>query len=323
MKPKSEQHVVRSFVVVVICNIYIKFTHVLAHAYALLDAKSARLFDGHDELVIELLAARVGGQVEAIEAGVSARQRVQGAPSLDAESARTVGAAEGGEALVGYARRAGDELEEFELLLVVEAVDGLPEPLDDRVIGMIARAVVGVLLPVGDVDLDRAAEDELELARVEHLHVLGVDDLVEALDERLGLLLHAALHAPLDHALHILVLVLLGDRQVAAVLLEIALDDLAALVLGDAEREVEHIGDVVLLDPRERLAELRIERLQVAQRPVGVAQQRLVEGSREERVEQILVDERHAEHSARELEPVEHVLLKCAHRRYLHRVHVL
>ena len=48
----------------------------------------------------------------------------------------------------------------------------------------------------------------------------------------------------------------------------------------------------------------------------------LVEGSREKRIKQILMYERHAEYTARKLKPLKHMLLKRAHRTNLHRVHV-
>jgi len=55
-------------------------------------------------------------------------QRRDFAPLLDAEAAQAVGAAQRGEALVGHAGRARDELQEAEPLLVVEALHGRPEP---------------------------------------------------------------------------------------------------------------------------------------------------------------------------------------------------
>lgn len=58
-------------------------------------------------------------------------------------------------------------------------------------------AVVGVLLPVVNVDVGDTADEELELALVENVDEVGGDQLVEALDERVELLLDALLDAPL------------------------------------------------------------------------------------------------------------------------------
>ncbi len=113
---------------------------------------------------------------------MGSRQRVRRAPALDAELARPIGAPEGREALVGNAGGARDELEQLELLLVVELVDGVPEPGDRLVVLVVAGAVVGVLLPVVDVDFEGAAEHELQFARVERLHLLRLDHLVEAFE---------------------------------------------------------------------------------------------------------------------------------------------
>lgn len=55
------------------------------------------------------------------------------APLLDAELAGPGGAAQRREALVRDARRARHELQQPQPPLVVEAVDGRPEPLDHRV----------------------------------------------------------------------------------------------------------------------------------------------------------------------------------------------
>lgn len=54
-----------------------------------------------------------------------------------------------------------------------------------------------MLLPVVNVDVGDTADEELELALVENVDEVGGDQLVEALDERVELLLDALLDAPL------------------------------------------------------------------------------------------------------------------------------
>lgn len=63
-----------------------------------------------------------------MERGRVPRQRCDFAPLLDAEAPQAVGPPQRGEALVGHAGRPGDELQQAEPLLVVEALYGGPEP---------------------------------------------------------------------------------------------------------------------------------------------------------------------------------------------------
>lgn len=106
-------------------------------------------------------------------------------------------------------------------------------------------SVLGVVSPVGQVDLRRAGDDQLQLPGVEHRHQSHVHHLpdtdrlvvpqraiwtglccygpvrrprarcylIEASDQALRLLGHASLDSPLDHSLDVLLLVLLrhGD----------------------------------------------------------------------------------------------------------------
>jgi hypothetical protein len=61
------------------------------------------------------------------------------------------------------------KLQEARLLFSIPAADALPEALDDLVIFRVA-AVVGVLLPVVDVDFSDTANKQFELAFVEDVY---------------------------------------------------------------------------------------------------------------------------------------------------------
>lgn len=87
---------------------------------ASLDAEGVRLLDGQQQLLVEQLRRGVGGQVEAVEAGVGARQGLGAAPALDAEAAGARGAAQRREALVRDGRGARHELHQPQPLLVGE-----------------------------------------------------------------------------------------------------------------------------------------------------------------------------------------------------------
>ena len=87
------------------------------------------------------------------------------------------------------------ELQESRLLLRVPGTDDLPEILDHLVLFLVA-AVVGVFLPVVDVDVRDATDQELEFALVEDVDEIGGDELVETCDEGSELLFHALLDLP-------------------------------------------------------------------------------------------------------------------------------
>ena len=87
------------------------------------------------------------------------------------------------------------ELQESGLLLGVPGADDLPEVLDHLVLLLVA-AVVGVFLPVVDVDVRDTADQELEFALVEDVDEIGGNELVEAGDEGTELLFHALLDLP-------------------------------------------------------------------------------------------------------------------------------
>lgn len=123
----------------------------------------------------------------------------------------------------------------------------------------------------------------------------ATSDLVEASDQALRLLHHPPLDPPLHHALDVLLLVLLRDRDVGSTRLQLSLcylqkktthiykwkpwstqredlrygerkpTNLSEDLFVDGEREVKHVFNVVVLHPLQRLVELLIQIFQVAQ----------------------------------------------------------
>lgn len=92
-------------------------------------------------------------------------------------------------------RRARRKLQQARLLLRIPATNALPEVLDDFVVFSVA-AVIGMFLPVVDVDVGDTTDQELEFALVEDVDQICGDELVEAGDEGLELLFDALLDAP-------------------------------------------------------------------------------------------------------------------------------
>lgn len=72
----------------------------------------------------------------------------------------------------------------------------LPEVLHDRVALGVAT-IVGVLLPVVDINVCYATDEQLELTLVEDVDEISGDELVEALHEGVELLINTLLDAPL------------------------------------------------------------------------------------------------------------------------------
>lgn len=185
----------------------------------LLLPKTHRLLDGPRELLVEGVVALVRRQVETVEASVGFRELRFLARLLDREAAGAIGALQVLEAVDRDARCARGELQEARFLLGVPAADDLwvgrvsevvtrgvwlglrmfaylPEVLHDEITLGVA-AVVGVFLPVVDVDVRDTTDEEFELALVEDVDEVGGDELMEALDESVELLLHALLDTPL------------------------------------------------------------------------------------------------------------------------------
>lgn len=92
-------------------------------------------------------------------------------------------------------RGSGCKLQQTRLLLGVPAADTLPEVLDDLVVLCVAT-VVGVLLPVFDVDISNTTNQQLQLALVEHVDQIRRNELVETAEEGVELLLDTLLNAP-------------------------------------------------------------------------------------------------------------------------------
>jgi hypothetical protein len=72
----------------------------------------------------------------------------------------------------------------------------LPEVLDHRVALSVA-AVVSVLLPVVDIDVCYATDEELEFTFVKDVDKIRGDELVEALHKGIELFINTLLNAPL------------------------------------------------------------------------------------------------------------------------------
>jgi len=101
---------------------------------------------------------------------------------LNRKSPGSIGPLQVFEAIDGDATGSRGELQQTRLLLGIPRADAFPEVLDDLVVLRVA-AVVGVLLPVVDVDVGDTADQQFELALVEDVDQIRRDQLVESADE--------------------------------------------------------------------------------------------------------------------------------------------
>ena len=122
-------------------------------------------------------------------------------------------------------------MEQTRLLLGIPGADDLPEVLDDLVL-LLVTTVVGVLLPVVDVDISDTTDEKLKLALIEHIDKIGWDQLVESGHESVELFLHSLHNLPFsnqpvdvsqmilwgfsnrENSLDVLWLVLVGDGNI-------------------------------------------------------------------------------------------------------------
>lgn len=118
------------------------------------------------------------------------RQCVDFARLLNREASRSVTSLQILEAVDGNSARASGELKETALLLSIPCADDLPEVLNHLVAFLVAT-VVGVLLPIVDIDIRDAADQKLKLALIENIHQVCGNELVKACDEGIELLLDA------------------------------------------------------------------------------------------------------------------------------------
>src|SRR3989338_164044 len=147
-------------------------------------------------------------------------------------------------------RRSCDELDELTTLFVGHVHDSNPEPLDD-LMGLIAAKVSDIArsLPIGEIDLVDAAEQQLELLVVKDGEVVNdllAQDVLEALVKGRELLGHAGVEAVRGDRLQILHLGLLGDHDILAVRLEVDdPDPTRRVLLRDREAQVPVLGEVL------------------------------------------------------------------------------
>lgn len=126
------------------------------------------------------------------------RQGIHTPALLDREPPRAITALQILEPVHRDAACARGELQQSALLLRIPRLDHVPE-IAYHGVGLRVAPVVGVFLPVVDVDVRDAADEKLELALVEDVDEVRGYELVETGDEGVELLRDAFLDAPFRH----------------------------------------------------------------------------------------------------------------------------
>lgn len=127
--------------------------------------------------------------------GVTLGQLCRLAGLLDSKPSRPITALQILETVDGNPTGSRSELQQPRLLLSVPAANALPEVLDDLVVLGVAT-VVGVLLPVIDINVGNTTDEEFELALVKDVDKIWRNEFVEPADERIELFIDALLDAP-------------------------------------------------------------------------------------------------------------------------------
>jgi hypothetical protein len=126
------------------------------------------------------------------------RQSINLTRLLNREASRPITALQVLEAIDRNTGRARCKLQQSGFLLCVPCTDDLPEILD-HLVALLVAAVVGVLLPIFDVNVSDTTDQKLELALVEDVHKFGGNELVETGDEGVELFFHPGLDLPLRY----------------------------------------------------------------------------------------------------------------------------
>mmetsp|Transcript_23031 Transcript_23031/g.74094 ORF Transcript_23031/g.74094 Transcript_23031/m.74094 type:complete len:283 (+) Transcript_23031:182-1030(+) len=259
--------------------------------------------DDVDDDVAHALVGGVEGEVEAIEAGVGAGGGVVAA----GEAADFEGAGDPGgplevlEAAGGESRGARNELEESCALVCVESVfDDAPEVLAALVVGGDV-AVVGVGLPVVDVDFGEAEEDELEFLGVQQFGGPGLagdggegDDVVEAPEEGREGRGDAVHHGVFESELDVRDAVLVGDVDAGAAGYEFDFfDDAEEGLFADCKglaQKLDVVGVLAGQKPREVRVEGGVDELEVVEFH-GLAQNMFQQRPRQGRGKDLPIEE--------------------------------
>lgn len=124
-------------------------------------SEAARLLDGSEQLVVQLVVALIGRNVNPVEAGVGFGQVVcAGVNLVNGEESGASSTLESLKTLEGDPGGTGDKLQQPGSAFLIERLHSFPEPFNDVAVwSAVLESCVG--LPVVDVDFTQAAHNQL------------------------------------------------------------------------------------------------------------------------------------------------------------------
>lgn len=210
-------------------------------------------------------------------------------------------------------------------MLGIPSAHNLPEVLDHFVLFLVT-AVIGVLLPVVDIDVGDTTNEQLEFSLVKDVDEVGRDQFIEPDHKSVELLLNSLHNLPLRHQLNVLRLVLIGDGDVPTTRDQINSGSLAELLIIDGKGEFDDPFNVIipvskrsafeqpsrqfsqtngdLQSPSQISVQVLIDTFHILQGDL-LSQHHLVECTNEERVQEATVEDGKTDHTSNELEVVE------------------
>lgn len=200
-------------------------------------------------------------------------------------------------------RSSSGELQKSRLLFAVPTADCLPEELDN-LIRLSISSVVGVLLPILNINFGNTADQQLQLSLVKDVDKLGRDQLVETCDEGLELLINTLLDSPLDHEVDVFLLVLVGNLDITSAWLEVLhISHSESLIFG-GEGLLQNTLDRVIEHPLKTAVEVGIDSLHIGQCN-GLVKHHLVQCTNEECIKETTMENSKTDYTANEFEVIE------------------
>jgi hypothetical protein len=114
---------------------------------------------------------------------------------LDGETSRSIATLQILETIDRNTGSSCGKLKETTLLFSVPCADNFPEVLNDLVLFLIAT-IVGVFLPVVDIDISNTANKQFKLTFIENVNKVSRDQFIETGDESVELLFDSFLNFP-------------------------------------------------------------------------------------------------------------------------------
>jgi hypothetical protein len=194
---------------------------------------------------------------------------------LDSESSRPITALQVLEAIDWNSAGTSGELQQATLLFGIPCADDLPEVLNDFVLLLVA-AVVGMFLPVVNIDIGNAADQKLKFTFVKYVDKIRRNEFVEACNKGIELFFDPLDNLPFsdepvnrvslcsfssteNDLLNVFPLVFISDLDVTSTRLEIDCSSFTKLLVFDSERLVEDVCDVVVQCPGQVLVILFVD----------------------------------------------------------------